>query len=53
MRTLVVIRDMQSEEDFELTGNLTPRQAETLTRVAERVAQGTDWDVTIRTEEAG
>lgn len=50
MRTRVVIRDMQSEQDFELTGDLTFRQIEVLTQIAERVAHGTGWDVTIRAE---
>lgn len=52
MRTRVVIRDMQGEQDFELTGDLTLRQVRALAQIAERVAQGTSWDVTIRAEEA-
>lgn len=47
METRVVITDTQSEEAFELNGSLTREQIGRLTRIAERVAQGTGWDVTI------
>lgn len=47
METRVIIRDTQSEEDFELTGDLSSRQVDRLRKVAERVAQDTGWDVTI------
>lgn len=50
MRARVVIRDTRSEEDFELTGDLTVRQVERLNQIAERVAVGTGWDVAIWTE---
>lgn len=49
MQVRVVIRDTVGEEDFELTGDLTARQAERLDRLAEQVAQETGWTVTLTT----
>lgn len=53
MRVRVTIRDSVDEEDFELTGDLSARQVERLSRVAEQVAHGTGWAVTLKAEEQG
>jgi hypothetical protein len=50
MEVKVVIRDARDEVDFELTGDLSRRQVDRLRRVAEKVAQGTGWDVVISAE---
>lgn len=50
MRVRVVIQDTGSEEQFMLTADLSDRRADHLRWLAERVAQGTGWDVTISVE---
>lgn len=52
MQVRVVIRDTRDEEQFELTGEMSARRLDRLKWLAEKVAQGTGWDVTIAAEKA-
>lgn len=47
MEARVVIRDNANERTIELIGELKPQDMKFINEIGERVAQGTDWDVTV------
>lgn len=47
MEARVVIRDNANEKTIELIGELQPQDIKLINEIGERVAQGTDWDVTV------
>lgn len=52
VETRVVIRDNRSEKTIELIADLSPEDVGLINNIGERVAQGTDWDVTVLAVEA-
>lgn len=52
METRVVIRDNLTEKTIELIADLSPEDTALINEIGERVAQGTDWDVTVLAVEA-
>lgn len=52
MKTRVVIRNNASEETIELIAELDKKDVSFINETGERVAQGTDWDVTLVAVEA-